>query len=363
LYINEVVIDEKLDESLQNKITKEKALKISEKICGKGYTFDYITENPYDFDILYKKYVDGVEVLGGDCYVSINSKTGKVGAYRKLVFDMPKLKKPKVPKNVIESNVGMEANLVVIPHINRLFWMTDERMSRLFDASTGKEVGKAEGKKIMNDVMRTDKGIGNLDKKFSGSGYSTMSVNNNQGAVFRDDISVTSDDINKAEASMEKQRPNGQPAWDYSVNNYGVVYYKLDVDYILKQYEGVYFSGHGTNNCIEIGGIMNYCSADVDYGLQTRLFVVSACYAGNNFATTVNNRGVTCVIGGSGEVTDSLLWDECGNWADHFWDRATGNTDAGYQRSAHNARVQANSATWLNICDLDTEKGSCGIYI
>jgi hypothetical protein len=45
------------------------------------------------------------------------------------------------------------------------------------------------------------------------------------------------------------------------------------------------------------------------------------------------------------------------------WTGTFGYEDAGYQRTAHAARIEANTATLLNICDLDTEKGYCNIYI
>lgn len=363
LYINETAIDENQDINSPNKITKEEALNISDKLCGEGYTLERITENPFDYDILYKRYTDGIEVFGGNCYVSINSKTGKVGAYRKLIFDIPKLDKPKISKEEIKGKIGLDADLVVIPHINKLIWMTKEdHLTRIFDANMEKEVNETEGGRIMKEVMKTDEGIGNLKKKLGNTGYSIASINNNEGAVFRDDINEAIDDINKAEASMEKGRPNNQPAWDSNALNYGIVYSESVVNSILKSYEGDYFSGHGNSNCIGLGGGVEYCSDEVSSGLQTRLFVVTACNAGNNFATTVTNNGATCVIGASGLIYDTP-WDECGNWADGFWDKATGNTDAGYQRTAHNARVETNSGTWFDYCDLNTEKGSCGIYI
>lgn len=363
LYINETAIDESLDENLPNKVTKEEALEISKKLCGDGYVLDRITENPFDFDILYKRYINGVEVFGGNCYVSINSKTGKVGAYRKLIFNIPIFTEPKISKEKIKEKTGKDVDLVVIPHINKLVWVTKERLMRMFDADTGKEIDKTEGKRIAKEVMKSDEGIGNVKKKSIDIRYSTKSINNNQGAVFRDDVSSTYDDINKAEASMEKQRPNNQPGWDSDASDYDLVYTESTVNNILKNYEAVYFSGHGNTNCIGIGGPETYCSWEIAPRLQTRLFVVSACEAGgNNFGTTLVNRGVTCSIGASRTIYDTW-WDECGNWADSFWDKATGNKDAGYQRSAHTARVQANRGTWFDYCDLDTEKGSCGIYI
>ena len=134
------------------------------------------------------------------------------------------------------------------------------------------------------------------------------------------------------------------------------------INTILKNYERVYFAGHGSSNCIWLNNNTPYCYPST--GLQSRLFVVSACKAGgNNFGARLHANGVTCVIGASGVINESTLWDECGNWADIFWDKATGNKDAGYQRSAHNARLEANSATWLNWCDLDSEIGDCLIYI
>ena len=203
LYINETAIEESLDENLPNRITKEEALKISDKLCGEGYIFERITENPFDFDILYKKYVGGVEVFGGNCYVTINSKTGKIGTYRKLIFDIPKLSKPKISKEEIKKKIGVDADLVVIPHANKIVWATKESLIRMFDADTGKEISETEGKKMIDEIMKTDKGVGNLKKKSIPDEYFTKSINNNQGAVFRDYQNIRNDDILKVKASME----------------------------------------------------------------------------------------------------------------------------------------------------------------
>ncbi len=365
LYINETAIKENLDKDLPNKITQEDALRISYKLCGKGYNLERITENPYDFDILYKRYINGVEVFGGNCYVSINSKTGKIGAYRKLIFDIPQLGKPKISKEMIKKKTGGDVDLVVIPHLNKLFWMIKEgRLIRMFDANTGKEIDEIESEKMMKEVMKTDEGIGNLKKKSTDVRYSTKSINNNQGAVFEDGSSSPehTDDIQAAENSMEKQRPNNQPAWDTSVTNAGIRPSVGNINYIFKNYEGVYASTHGNNNCLSYSG-WSYCTGDMDWGLQTSLFVTPACYTGNNFATQLYYHGVECVIAPSGTTGEPWWLNECGNWADGFWDKVTGNKDAGYKRDAHTARVETNSDTWTDYCDLDTERGLCNLYI
>ena len=340
-------------------------MKISEEICGEGYTLQHITENPTNFDILYKKYVNKVEVYNGDCYVVINSKTGKIGAYKKIIFDIPKLEKPKISKKEIEDLTGVEANLVVIPHINKLVWVTREcRLERMFDATMGKEIGEVEARKII-DVMKTDKDIGKLKKESTTGGYGTRSINNNQGAVFRDDDWLAYSDIYKAKASMEKDRPNGGNPWDSSVTDYDDNADEDDVNYILKNYEGVYYSGHGWYDRIGLDGNEVYHEDEVDSGLQTRVFVVAACYAGgNSFGTKVRSEGVTCVIGASGDITDSLWFDYCGEWADKYWDFATGNEDAGSQSSALLSRYLANIATASSQCDLDTDNEGCsGLFI
>ena len=51
----------------------------------------------------------------------------------------------------------------------------------------------------------------------------------------------------------------------------------------------------------------------------TRVVVVAACEAGNNFATYLNNKGVQCVIGASGAIYDGgIWWSECANWRTSF---------------------------------------------
>ena len=362
LYINEKAINEDLDKNLPNKITKDEALKMSEELCGKGYTLQHIVENPTNFDILYKKYINKVEIFGGDCYMVVNGKTGKIGAYKKIIFDIPKLEKPKLSKEVIEDKTGVEVNLVVIPHINKLVWMTEEYSTKLFDANTGKEIDKIEGKKIMDGVMRTDKGIGNLKKESTNGGYGTRTANNDEGAVFRDDIPGCYDNINNAEASMEKDRPFGGDPWDHIVSDYDDNADEDDINYILDYFEGVYYSGHGTHNCIYMDNSQDYCWNEIDSGLQTKLFVVAACLAGGNyFGTIVEEKGVECVIGASGSIYDTN--NACGIWADKYWDFATGNEDSVIQYSAGFSRALANIVTPLNYCNLNTEKGNCGVYI
>ena len=72
-------------------------------------------------------------------------------------------------------------------------------------------------------------------------------------------------------------------------------------------------------------------------------------------------KGVGCVIGASGEIHDFL--DYCQGWATQFWDRATGNEIAMWQRTAHEARIEADNVMWPGWCNLDTEKGNCNTYI
>lgn len=302
-----------------------------------------------------------MEVLGGDCYVVINSKTGQIATYTKLIFDIPKLDMPKISKEEIADKIGKEVSLVIIPHINKLIYITKERMPKIFDTDAIREITGEEKEKLTKDTMKTDPNVGSVNKRTVTFGI--LSINNNQGVVFRDDDSMFADDINNAEASMERARPNNQPAWDSSASNAGVVTYTSTVNGLLTDYEGVYYSGHGDDYCIGLEDDNIYCDDDVDWDLQTRLFVISACHAGNDLADALEDNGVLCVVGASGNIDESYLGHECDNWADLFWDRATGNADYGSQLSASAARTGANAATWLNNCDLDTEKGTCSMYI
>ena len=72
------------------------------------------------------------------------------------------------------------------------------------------------------------------------------------------------------------------------------------------------------------------------------------------------------VIGASGEIADIQYWwgySACADWAGRFWDWATGNVNVAYQKSAHEARIAANTAVWKKECNFDSEKGYCDIYI
>jgi hypothetical protein len=289
--------------------------------------------------------------------------TGKIAAYRKMptreINFKPEVRISK--ERVIKLTGSADAKLTLIPE-KGIFWVTSRPNSTIINAVTGDELGKEEMESL-KDLYKTTVSLSKLGKG-SIEDLGIKAADNNQGAVFRDDDDITKDDIEAAEESMEKQRPNGGSAWDPYVSSYGVVNSESTINSILGYFEGVYFSGHGNNNCIGIGGSNQYCYWEASNNLQTRVFVVSACDAGNNFATNLNNKGVQCIIGASGDISDGgIWWSECANWADIFWDKATGNIDAGYQRSAHTARVETNAATWLNWCDLDTEKGTCNTYI
>ncbi|MBU4372837.1 MAG: hypothetical protein KJ714_00030 [Euryarchaeota archaeon] len=373
LYINESEIERGLDGDPV--IDSSRALQVASEFCGNQYTLARITENKYDFDILYKRYLNNISILGDSCYVSINKMTGEISAFRKLPSrtispDIANLKPSISEDSILKKTNSIDAKLVIVPEYG-IAWVTSKPNSKLFNAVTGEELTQAEIIRIKDEIFRTNISFSqSKGKTIKGSNISKLSdisllvVDNNQGAVFRDDDDITSDDIAAAEASMEKQRPNGNPAWDSDASNFGIPGSESTINAILGYFEGVYFSGHGNNDCIGMNGAEQYCYWEASNGLQTKVFTVSACNAGNNFATNLNNKGVQCVIGASSTISDGgIWWSECANWADIFWDKATGNIDAGSQRSAHTARVETNAATLFNWCDLDTEKGDCNTYI
>ncbi len=373
LYVNETEIERGLDGD--QVVDKSKALQMASEFCGDRYELERITENKYDFDILYKRYLNNISVLGDSCYVSINRMTGVISAFRKLppktiTDDIANLKPGISKDNVLKMTNSNDARLFIIPEYG-IAWLTSRPNSKLFNAVTGKELTQAEATKIKDEVFKTNIIFSrSKPKTVTNSNLSELDlvsllvIDNNAGAVFTDDISEAYDNAAAAEASMEKQRPNGNPAWDSDALNFGVPGSESTVNAILKNIEGVYYSGHGNDECIGLNGDAQYCRMGMADGLQTKVFVVTACYAGNNFASGLNYKGVQCVIGGSGNVQDGGVgWSECANWADIFWDKATGNIDGGSQKSAHTARVETNAATFLDICDLDTEKGNCNVYI
>ncbi|MBE8538937.1 hypothetical protein [Geoglobus acetivorans] len=362
LLVNFTAIEENL--SGKPAITKEEAVKLATQLCGPAYTLVRATENPYDFDILFERRVNGISVFGENCYVSVNKMTGKIAAYRKMpVREITFKPEVKISRDeVIKMTGAVDAKLILIP-LKGTFWVTSKPNSTIINAVTGKELSKKEIE-ALKELYKTTVDFNELGKMSVEKDPGIMATDNNQGAVFRDDDDITKDDIMAAKESMEKQRPYGELAWDPYVSDYDVVGSESTVNFILEYFEGVYFSGHGNNDCIGIGGDNQYCYWEASGNLQTRVFVVSACYAGNNFATYLNNKGVQCVIGASNTISDGgIWWSECANWADIFWDKATGNIDAGYQRSAHTARIETNTDTWLNWCDLDVEKGNCNTYI
>lgn len=372
LYVNETEIERGLDGA--QVVDESKALQMASEFCGDRYELERITENKYDFDILYKRNLNNISVLGDSCYVSINRMTGVISAFRKLppktiTDDIANLKPGISKDNVLKMTNSNDARLFIIPEYG-IAWVTSRPDSKIFNAVTGKELAQAEATKI-NEVFKTNIIFSrSKPKTVTNSNLSELDlvnllvIDNNAGAVFRDDDDIASDDIVAAEASMEKQRPNGNPAWDSDALNFGIPGSESTINAILGNIEGVYFSGHGNDDCIGMNGAAQYCYWEASNGLQTKVFTVSACNAGNNFATNLNNKGVQCVIGASSTISDGGIgWSECANWADIFWDKATGNIDAGSQRSAHTARVETNAATFFDWCDLDTEKGNCNVYI
>jgi len=363
LYINYTAIEENLDG--KPAITKNQAVKFASELCGPAYTLVRATENPYDFDILFERQIGGIAVFGETCYVSINKMTGKIAAYRKMpVREITSKPEVRISKDeVIKMTGAVDAKLMLIPE-KGCVWITSQPNSTFINAATGKEMGKDEIM-ALRELYKTTVDFKGL-RKISTEKDETVEVrgiDNDQGAVFRDDAWFTDDDIQAAEAAMEKERPNNEPAWDPNAYDAGVVWSDGEVNNILTVHEGVYYSGHGDDNCIYIGGDEKYCTGDVANGLQTRLFVITACYAGNNLAPTLVNKGVQCVIADDGYLFDFPGWSPCAEWADEFWDRATGNVDAGSQRTAHTARIEANNAVWHTFCDLDVERGNCNIYI
>ena len=297
-------------------------------------------------------------------------KTGNIGAYRKLPLkEIDFLPEVKIPKSEVMRMTGsVNARLVLIPELG-VYWFTTKPNSSFINAVSGEKMTDEEIK-IFEKFYKTTINFRELGRNTSaytsGDHVLLQGIDNDQGAVFRDEQDIRKDDIDKAEAAMEKERPNNQPAWDSDATDKDIVNSENEVNSILYNYEAVYFAGHGNDDCIALGGDAQYCSNEVASNRQTRLFVISACNASNNLAPTLVNKGVQCVIGSSKEIYDTtfpLWWSECANWADIFWDKATGNVDAGSQKTAHTARVEANAATWLGICDLDSEDGDCNIKI
>lgn len=372
LYVNETEIERGLDGA--QVVDKSKALQMASEFCGNRYELERITENKYDFDIVYKRNLNNISVLGDSCYVSINRMTGVISAFRKLppkaiTDDIANLKPGISKDNVLKMTNSNDARLFIIPEYG-IAWFTSRPNSKIFNAVTGKELTQAETTKI-NEIFKTNIIFSrSKPKTVTNSNLSELDlvnllvIDNNAGAVFRDDDTFSDDNVAAAEASMEKQRPNGNPAWDSDALNFGIPGRESTVNAILQNIEGVYYSGHGNGDCIGLNGDAMYCRIGMANGLQTKVFVVTSCYSGGLFADGLNYKGVQCVVGASGDITDTEgWWSECANWADIFWDKATGNIDGGSQRSAHTARVEANAATLLNLCDLDTEKGNCNVYI
>ena len=55
-------------------ITRERAIEKASQLCGREYLLARVTENLYDFDLLFERRVNGISVFGETCYVSINKK-------------------------------------------------------------------------------------------------------------------------------------------------------------------------------------------------------------------------------------------------------------------------------------------------
>ncbi|WP_290623798.1 MULTISPECIES: hypothetical protein [unclassified Archaeoglobus] len=365
LYFNRTAVNENLHS--KPAVTKDEAVKIAEKLCGKAYTLVRVTENPYDYDILFERRINGIPVFGEDCYVVVNRMTGKIAAFRKMPVEDVKVR-PMVrisKERALEIVEAEDAKLYIVPKIG-VVWITTS--GTIVDAMSGKILNERIGW-LLGERYRTTVDFGKLGrnikvKKENSGKMITKGIDDNEGAVFRDDDNVCKDDINAAEESMETPRWNGSP-WDEDADNFDVVNSDNKVNDILKDFEAVYYSGHGSKYCIGLGGTgdnSNFCTPDIANSRQTRLFVISACYAGGNtFGERLIEKGVECVIGASGKIYDLL--DYCQGWATQFWDRATGNEIAMWQRTAHEARIEANEIMWPELCNLDAEKGNCNIYI
>jgi hypothetical protein len=293
--------------------------------------------------------------------------TGKIAAYRKMptreINFKPEVRISK--ERLMKMTGALDAKLILIPE-KGVFWITSIP-SKLIDAVNGEEVSEKEMEKLKEAYKITVdfKDLGKKAVTIEGN-FAIKGINNNQGAVFKDETWYRKDDIDAAEESMETPRPNNQPAWDSNAIDYDIVNYESTVNNILDNYEAVYFAGHGNDNCIALGGDAQYCKEEVASNRDTRLFVIAACKAGNNLAPSLASNGVQCVIGATETITDLSGLGECATWAALFWDRATGNVFAGSQRTAHTARIEANTITYLPSfmdCDLDAEKGNCNIYI
>lgn len=367
LYFNHTAINENLDD--KPAITKDEAVKIAKELCGEAYTLVRVTENPYDYDLQFERQINGIAVFGEDCYIVINRMTGKVAAFRRMPVEEVKVEPVvKVKKEeALKIAKARVAKLYIVPGFGAV-WFTDRYA---VDAASGKILSD-EMKRFMEEKYRTTVDFGKLERGVEvevKSEVSSKGVNNDQGAVFRADDDMCKDDIDAAESPYSYWCP--WSSWDDDADDYDVVSSENTVNDILGHFEAVYYSGHGTSSgtCIVLREKANlfYCGSDIANNRQTRLFVISACYAGgNSFGDMLVQKGVQCVIGASGEITDIQYWwgySACADWAGRFWDWATGNVNVPYKKTAHKARIAANTGVWYKDCNLDSEKGNCDIYI
>ncbi|MFO7967941.1 MAG: hypothetical protein R6U44_10130 [Archaeoglobaceae archaeon] len=360
LRFNRTAVNENLDG--EPVMSKEEAIGLATKFFGDDYTMVSAVENPYDFDIQFERQINGISVFGESGYISINKMTGEIAAYRKMPTKEINFK-PNV--NVTENEAlkmtnSDHAKLIIVPE-KGVFWISTN--NTVIDATNGKKVSEERFMESIKKLYKTTVDFGKLHGKADSSsteerGFSILALDNDEGAVGRDDWYLSPNDIAAAEESMEKD-----PGWDPAVVNYGIILYDYQVNNMLTTYEAVYFSGHGSDDCIGLSGDNWYCSWDASDNLQSRLFVINSCNAGNNLAPTLVNKGVKCVIGDEGTINDYLdTW--CSDWADTFWDKATGNIDSDwYQKTAHTSRIEANNAIAFEYCDLQVEKGDCDTYI
>ena len=190
-----------------------------------------------------------------------------------------------------------------------------------------------------------------------------ITLDNNQGAVIRHEESRFENHILAAETAMEKDRETLPGPWEFSAKNYDVGSVN-EMNYALKHYEGLYFSGHGnpTGNCIFFTNETQYCTSSIDNGIGARIVVLAACYVGKDLLPELVYEGVKCGIGTESTIRD--FFNTCDDWANDFWDSLTGNEDFGAAPfTAHEAREYANSYWNLYVCNLDQEEGECNIYI
>lgn len=333
------VDNQKLKETSEGKsISEAEALLKTISFCGSEYTLDHITENRNSYEIMHKRKIGSVEIIGESCFAKVNKRTGKIATFRKMPTKtlplMDLSKENKFTKNEILRLTKKEDAKLVYAFENGLIWVTNSPNEVVIDAKTGKEVSSERLEKIKDSIKTTfgPDEVAAPTENIENMGGKSMLLTSEPGAVFHTNSLLTDAPADEAYDWIE--------IWDSnSVHHYDNINTVSEAEDLFDDHEVIHFWGHGND-----GSIMLYdgwwsdtyfYDYDVPGTSTTVLFVAQTCNAGEDFVPELARQGVDCAIGSDDFVSD---WaGGCQTWSNNFWYyMQSGNYDADYANSVAN---------------------------